>query len=313
MEWKRDFPLHSITTLVQKVGICRSFKYLAEIESESPKDLLYKPPSLFDCFLNKITSNNILSKALINTILEEEEPKLPPLSHQNSSIPNSYNSFSLQSRTLANNNTSTLISSPPTHSQALTNLQDKPKGLLSRLVTEHKMKKEQALSAWPDKKTQNNKKEWEEKISKNSTPGSGNEFLGGFKDSYEVSDLPISSYSVSSDYLKDFSEDENQTRRTTLVNLNDSREGGSDRERRKERFLSKNGRSPLGRTSEMNYRGGKKKERREYSEENGSRKSLGSRMRRRDELFRSISPKNEGSLEAENAKKSFLLQCGEEF
>ncbi len=130
-----------------------------------------------------------------------------------------------------------------------------------------------------------------------------------------MSDLPISSYSVSSDYLKDFSEDENPTRRTTLVNLNDSREGGSDRERRKERFLSKNGRSPLGRTSEMNYshRGGKKKDRREYSEENGSRKSLGSGMRRRDELFRSISPKNEGSFEAENSKKSFLLQCGEEF
>lgn len=118
--------------------------------------------------------------------------------------------------------------------------------------------------------------------------------------------MPISSYSVSSDYLKDFSEDENPTRRTTLVNFNE--EVGSDYEKRKERLWSKAGRSPLGRTSE-NWRGGRRKERREESEGNGSRKSLGSGRIRGKEMFRSISPKNE----AENAKKSFLLQCGEEF
>jgi len=315
-EWKRDFPLQVITTLVQKVGIRRSFKYLAEIESEFSSEITpFKPASLFDCFINKITSNNIFSKAYITTLLEEESNKPPTMTmttHNNSSLPNSYNSFSLQSRSLANNNnTSTIIQSAPAHSQALLTLppvQEKPKGLLSRLLTESKANKDnnnkdQTLSVWPEKKAQ--------KVTSpkyDDTP-SGNDLLGGFKDSYEVSDLPISSYSVSSDYLKDFSEDENPTRRTTLVNLNDSRE--ADYDKRKERLWSKAGRSPMGRTSE-NWRGGRRKERREESEGNGSRKSLGSGMIRGKDKFRSISPKN-ASEEAENAKKSFLLQCGEEF
>ena len=281
-----------MTAIVEKVGILRTFKYISEIESNFANN--NQPvENLFENFLNKVIKANIFTKAYVDKIIEEVDRKVEWASMN---IQNSYNSPNFP------------LEKPFSHRveqetkfKRQSNIEaidlKKPVGLLSKLVVDSKTKK---ISNPMISKVLSDEK--------SPSPNSVQELIGTFKDSYELSELPVSSYSVSSDYLKDFSEDETQSRKFTENNMNDSRELRElDSARIRSKGSRRFSRTPTGMRLSDEERKQRLESRFKLDYDDG-RKSL-QLSRKSKGMFRSVTVKNE---ESENSGLSFLLEGGED-
>ena len=185
----------------------------------------------FDNYLNKVIQANIFTKAYVEKIIEEADRKFEWASMN---IQNSHNSSSLPIEKPFSKKVEQESHLMYKIGSEVSPNQKKPIGLLSKLMVEPQTKK--PANTLQTKIPSNDEK--------TPTPNSIQEFIGTFKDSYELSDLPVSSYSVSSDYLKDFSEDEFQSRKMTET-INDLKESnGIDSARLKGRTSNRFSKTP---------------------------------------------------------------------
>lgn len=276
-----------VTAIIEKVGIRRSFKYLSEAEDKICLD----SPSLFGIFLHRLREENILSQTALNKIIEEESRR-----HEWSGFsgPNSYYGASLRTNQDLSQNNSLRIEPLSRHSSKVTGLgesQEKPRGLLSKLVSDPKGGKIYSSLTEQFSKPRSptlTKGQDDSKFgySPVSPPSMLENMTGTLKNSHDVSELAVSSYSVSSDYLRDSSEEDNISRQLTGEMFDDASPRASS-------VIAKD----------------KVPNRDSVQTEGGRRKNRAISQHKRQ--FEVDGFMRKDRKESEN--RSFLLQCGDEF